>query len=156
VSVIQTVREYELHELLGGGGMGEVYRARHVLLDQPYAVKVVLPALLQNAEIRARFVREAQTLQRLDHPNILRFVTLFEDAGRLFLVTELLAGTTARPLLCRERRHAPTGWGSPGPEPAERAEWFHQTVRGVAHAHRRGVLHRDLKPGTCTCCRTAA
>jgi serine/threonine protein kinase len=135
VSVIQTVREYELHEVLGGGGMGEVYRARHVLLDQPFAVKVVLPALLENTEIRARFVREAQTLQRLDHPNILRFVTLFEDAGRLFLVTELLAG---KPLDLRVHE---------GAEPAERAEWFHQTVRGVAHAHRRGVLHRDLKPG---------
>jgi serine/threonine protein kinase len=150
VSVIQTVREYELHELLGGGGMGEVYRARHVLLDQPYAVKVVLPALLQNAEIRARFLREAQTLQRLDHPNILRFVTLFEDAGRLFLVTELLAG---QPLdlyfhdAANVATAAPTGWGSPGPEPAVRVDFFHQTVRGVAHAHRRGILHRDLKPG---------
>ncbi len=149
MSVIQTVREYELHELLGGGGMGEVYRARHVLLDQPYAVKVVLPALLQNAEIRARFLREAQTLQRLDHPNILRFVTLFEDAGRLFLVTELLAG---QPLDLHFHDLAaassgPAGWGPRGPEPAIRTDFFHQTVRGVAHAHRRGILHRDLKPG---------
>ena len=135
MSVIQTVREYELHELLGGGGMGEVFRARHVLLDQPYAVKAVLPSLLDSAEIRARFVREAQTLQRLDHPNILRFVTLFEDSGRLFLVTELLAGKPLD-LLVQE-----------GADLAQRADWFHQTVRGVAHAHRRGVLHRDLKPG---------
>jgi len=147
VSVIQTVREYELHELLGGGGMGEVYRARHVLLDQPYAVKVVLPALLQNAEIRARFLREAQTLQRLDHPNILRFVTLFEDSGRLFLVTELLAGQPLDLHFYRIASAAPTGWGTPGPEAAARVDFFHQTVRGVAHAHRRGILHRDLKPG---------
>lgn len=147
MSVIQTVREYELHELLGGGGMGEVYRARHVLLDQPYAVKVVLPALLQNAEIRARFLREAQTLQRLDHPNILRFVTLFEDSGRLFLVTELLAGQPLDLHFYRIASAAPTGWGTPGPEAAARVDFFHQTVRGVAHAHRRGILHRDLKPG---------
>ncbi len=128
------VREYELIELLGVGGMGEVYRAVHVLLEQSFAIKVVHPALAANSEIRARFVREAQTLQRLDHPNILRFVTLFEDEARLYLVTELLDGQPLDVI---------------GPTTADlslRAEWFRQVVRGVAHAHRRGIVHRDLKP----------
>ena len=128
------VREYELIELLGVGGMGEVYRAVHVLLEQSFAIKVVHPALAVNSEIRARFVREAQTLQRLDHPNILRFVTLFEDEARLYLVTELLDGQPLDVI---------------GPTTADlslRAEWFRQVVRGVAHAHRRGIVHRDLKP----------
>jgi serine/threonine-protein kinase len=116
--------------------MGEVYRARHVLLETDFAIKSVHPNLGSSPEVRARFLREAQTLQRLDHPNILRFVTLFEEAGRLYLVTELLDG---RPL---DQRASDT----PAAPPDQRAHWLLQVVRGVAHAHRRGVLHRDLKP----------
>ncbi|MFZ4735836.1 MAG: protein kinase domain-containing protein [Bradymonadia bacterium] len=130
------LRDYELVELVGEGGMGEVYRARHLLLETDYAIKSVHPNLGTSPEVRARFLREAQTLQRLDHPNILRFVTLFEEAGRLYLVTELLEG---RPL---DQRASDT----PAAPPDQRAHWLIQVVRGVAHAHRRGVLHRDLKP----------
>jgi len=130
------LRDFELVELLGEGGMGEVYRARHRLLEQDYAVKAVHTSLGESPEVRARFLREAQTLSKLDHPNLLRFVSLFEEEGRLYMVTELLDG---RPL---DQRMAE----SPRPSLAQRAHWLTQIVRGVAHAHRRGVLHRDLKP----------
>jgi len=89
------LRDFELVELLGEGGMGEVYRARHRLLEQDYAVKAVHTSLGESPEVRARFLREAQTLSKLDHPNLLRFVSLFEEEGRLYMVTELLDG---RPL----------------------------------------------------------
>ena len=130
------LRDFELVELLGEGGMGEVYRARHRLLEHDYAVKAVHSNLGESPEVRARFLREAQTLSKLDHPNLLRFVSLFEEDARLYMVTELLDG---RPLDQRMTE-------SPRPSVAQRAHWFVQIVRGVAHAHRRGVLHRDLKP----------
>lgn len=84
------VREYDLLESLGAGGMGEVFKARHTLLDAHFAVKVIHKDLTRNPEIRQRFLQEAKFLAKLDHPGIMRLRNVFEEAERLYIVTDYL------------------------------------------------------------------
>jgi len=138
------VDRYRLDALLGEGGMGAVFRARHVLMERDVAVKILHPELGRDPEISARFDREAQTAARLEHPNI---VSVLEFGGTpqgftarpglggfRYLVMPLLAGAELRTLVGQ-------------PMPAERAMWFAiQIFAALEHAHARGVIHRDLKP----------
>ncbi|MFF1733687.1 WD40 repeat domain-containing serine/threonine protein kinase [Streptomyces sp. NPDC058247] len=128
---------YELKQLLGRGGMGEVWLGRDSsLLRRDVAVKV-LPPLMDSSAVR-RFQREASTLAMLQHPGI----TVVHDAGEhdgcLFIVMELLRGHDLARLLADHR----------GPLPVERAlNVARQTAVALAAAHSCGVVHRDLKPG---------
>ncbi len=127
---------YRLIELLGQGGMGSVYRAHHILMDKPVAVKVLRHQLASDAEAVARFHREARSASRLDHENIIR-VTDFgqSDDGLLFLVMELLDGENLADVV------------NQGPLPWMRAVRItHDAARGLAHAHEQGIIHRDMKP----------
>ena len=130
------VREYELLESLGAGGMGEVFKARHTLLDAHFAVKVIHRDLTKNPEIRARFLQEAKFLARLDHPGIMRLRNVFEEGERLYIVTDYLKGETLGRVLSRA-----------GAVPLEDGmDWLYQIAAGVEYAHKCGVVHRDLKP----------
>jgi tRNA A-37 threonylcarbamoyl transferase component Bud32/GAF domain-containing protein len=129
--------KYRIEQLIGRGGMGAVYRARDMRLDRLVAVKVVRAELLQDADARRRFRREAQLVARLQHPGI---VSIFDfgtvGGGGAYLVMELVRGHDLRHVLQRE-----------GPLDARRTVRILTAVcDAIQAAHRDGVLHRDLKP----------
>ncbi len=128
---------YRIIRKLGEGGMGEVYLAHHTVLDRPEALKILLPSLAVESEFVSRFRREAQALNRLQHPNI---VSVYDSGqlpdGRLYLATEYVEGTR----LDRVVRAAQ------GSLPVERVlNILVQLADAIDHAHRCGVIHRDLK-----------
>src|SRR5690349_21825333 len=132
-----SVGHFEILERLGGGGMGVVYKARDLTLGRLVALKFMAPSRQDSQEARIRFLREAQAVAALDHPNI---CTLFEigdeEDGRIFLAMALCTGETLRDRLRR----------SPLP-PREAVQIALQIADGLAAAHARGIVHRDIKPG---------
>jgi serine/threonine protein kinase len=128
---------YRILGALGRGGMGIVYRAEHVSIRRPVALKLIHPELGAAPDFVKRFEREAVAMGRLDHPNCVAVSDFgkLED-GALYLVMELLAGEPLSAALTRERRF-----------PVVRALGIvRHILRGLRHAHRAGVVHRDLKP----------
>lgn len=126
---------FEVIELLGIGGMGEVYRVRDRRRDKEVALKVLTRALLHDAAAIARFVKEVNHAMELTHPNIVRVHDVGDASGRPYLHMELVEGTTLRARLARG--------AIPLPEALLIARGF---LAGLAHAHERGVLHLDVKP----------
>ena len=129
--------KYRLDETLGGGGMGTVYRATHLLIDRPVALKVLSQRFVGDQTAQQRFRREARAAGRMQHPNAVT-VTDFgaTDDGYLYIVMELLEGRTLRDLLAHE-----------GPlDPARAVSIMLQVCAAVGAAHDAGLIHRDLKP----------
>jgi len=126
---------YEVRELLGKGGMGEVYRARDRRLDRDVAIKVISDAIAQDSSARARFEREAKAIAALTHPNILSIFDFSKDHDHWYAVTELLEGETLRERLRRGTI-----------VPAEATQIAIAVTSGLSAAHERGIVHRDLKP----------
>lgn len=129
--------KYLLEEPLGVGGMGTVYRARHLLIDRPVAVKVLNQRFAEDESIQARFRREAKAAGRLQHPNAVAVTDFGQtSAGYVYIVMELLEGSTLREILAKE---APL-------ETARAVSLMLQIAAAVAAAHEAGIIHRDLKP----------
>jgi serine/threonine-protein kinase len=130
--------KYRLEASLGAGAMGAVYRALHVELKQPVAIKVVRPQLVrEKPQLARRFKAEAQTASQLDHPNTVRVFDFGQtEDGYLYLVMELVEGEDLEHRLERRSR-------LPRPDALRIAA---QIARALARAHRQGVIHRDLKP----------
>jgi len=127
--------QYEILGPLGAGGMGEVYRARDPRLNRDVAIKVLSPLLATDPVALARFEREAMTVARLSHPNVLSIFEFAQLDGAAFVVTELVDGVTLRARL------------ADGALPPRKAVGYAlQIARGIAAAHGRGIVHRDLKP----------
>lgn len=129
--------KYRLEERLGIGGMGTVYRARHLLIDRPVAVKVLNQRFVEDEAARTRFRREARAAGRLQHTNAVTVTDFGESAdGYVYLVMELLEGRTLRDVLAKE---APL-------DAARSVSLMMQISAAVAAAHEAGIIHRDLKP----------
>ncbi len=127
--------DYEVHSLIGSGGMGEVYRAHDRRLDRDVAIKVLPSFLSTDPDRLRRFEQEARAAAALNHPNILAVLQMgtYEEAP--YLVSELLDGLTLREHLRR------------GPLPIRKAiDYAIQIAHGLAAAHDKGIVHRDLKP----------
>ena len=126
---------YEILAPLGAGGMGEVYRARDTRLGREVAVKVVAQRLAGEPGLKARFEREARAVAALNHPNILSIHDVGEERGILFAVTELLVGQTLRLWLL-----------GAAPDWKKAAAIGRAAAEGLAAAHAKGIVHRDVKP----------
>lgn len=126
---------YRVTEPLGAGGMGEVYRARDERLGRDVAIKVLPRAVSDDPERMARFEREARALAALSHPNILAIFDFGADGGITYAVTELLEGETLRHRIERER----LPW-------RKSVETAAAIADGLAAAHGKGIIHRDIKP----------
>lgn len=125
--------EYRLLRLLGKGGMGDVYLAHDTTLDRPVAVKF-LSSIQAGDDEREQILLEARAAARLQHPNVVTIFHINERAGRPFIISEYIDGTGLDKI--------------PMPVPyAEALALGIGLARGLAAAHRRGVLHRDIKPG---------
>lgn len=131
-----TLDHFEILELLGAGGFGEVYRARDTRLKRIVAVKVIPDRLAGDLERRERFRREAIAASALNHPNICTVHELVEASGRFLIVMELVEGKTLFSAL------------KEGPLPLARLLPIAlQVTEALGEAHRAGILHRDVKPG---------
>jgi serine/threonine protein kinase len=127
-------KRYEILGPLGQGGMGAVYRVRHVHLNQEFALKELLNP---SAEAEAQFRQEAQILAGLSHPNLPRVIDYFSVNQQNYLVMDYIPGDDLQALL--------DGRGSPFTE-AEVLPWLRQLLSALAYVHARGVTHRDVKP----------
>ncbi|MFP5286154.1 MAG: serine/threonine-protein kinase, partial [Thermoanaerobaculia bacterium] len=132
----RTVDHYRVLEPLGGGGMGVVYKAEDVRLSRPVALKLLPPELTRDPESKARFLQEARAASALDHPNLCTILDVGETGeGRLYLAMPLYEGATLRRRI------------DGGPLPLDEAtDIAAQIARGLAKAHRGGIIHRDIKP----------
>jgi serine/threonine-protein kinase len=128
---------YETGERLGSGGMSNVYKATDRILERTVAVKILAEHLSDDDRFVARFRREALAVARLIHPNIVQVYDSGVDDGRHYIVMEYVAGRSGAQLL---QRHGPV-------EPEIAAEVGIQACAGLDYAHRRGIIHRDVKPG---------
>jgi WD40 repeat protein len=133
---LPVVPGYEVIGILGRGGMGIVFRARHLRLKRPVALKMILAGTLALPSQRQRFLREAEAVAALSHPNIVRVYNAGEVDGRPWFTMELIEGGS----LAQKINGVPRPF-------AESAALVASIAEGIAVAHRHGIIHRDLKPG---------
>lgn len=131
----KSLGRYHVLEQLGRGGMAVVYKAYDTKLDRYVAVKVILPYQEHSGQFLARFTREARTLAKLTHPNILKIFDYGEHENNPFLVMEYIAGGT----LIDKLTGSPISW-------QESAQLLVPVARALEAAHAQGVIHRDVKP----------
>ncbi|QIV79825.1 serine/threonine-protein kinase [Mycolicibacterium frederiksbergense] len=131
----EVVAGYTIEVVLGAGGMGTVYRARHPTLPRSDALKVLSPQLSQDAHFRARFEREAELAATLDHPNIVTVYNRGETDGQLWIAMQYVAGSDADKELAAARM-----------TPQRAVHVVAEVAKALDYAHRRHLLHRDVKP----------
>ena len=127
---------YKVESLLGEGAMGAVYKAKHVKVGRPFAVKILHPKLLEDSKVAQRFDREAELAGRLRHPNVIGVVDVGETSdGLRYMVMDFAEGPDLAAVL------------NEAPLPAPRIiSMTKQLLEGLYHAHEAGMIHRDFKP----------
>ena len=129
--------QYAVEREIGRGGMGIVYLVKHKLTGRQEALKVLMPNLVERDDVRIRFMREIQSAASLDHPNICRTLNAFNDGKVLGLVMEYLTGSDLAQFITKY-----------GPTSVRTAcSLAIQLCTGLQHAHEKGMIHRDIKPG---------
>jgi serine/threonine protein kinase len=130
------VDRYRVLRPLGKGGMGLVYLAEHLSLTRRVALKILRSDLTGAPGVRERFAREGRAIAALNHPNIVRLYDVGQDGALHYLIMEYVEGRSLEELLQQKGRLPPR----------EAVEYAIQAARGLAHAHERGIVHRDVKP----------
>ncbi len=129
------IGDYEIVQILGAGGMGQVYKVRNVLSDRIEAMKVLLPNLAGDPGLADRFLNEIKVQATLEHPNIAKLHTAMRIGNQVVMVMEFVDGTSLAQVLER------------GPLPPETAAAYaSEVLDALGYAHARGVIHRDIKP----------
>jgi serine/threonine protein kinase len=131
------LREYEITEEIGKGGMGTVYKARHIYLHKERAIKVIRSIFAEDARLTERFIREAKILSELDHPNLVRLYEFGRlDENTFFMVQEYVRGESIYHLMKRV-----------GTIPLpDSIRMIRQAAIGLGSAHRKSIVHRDISP----------
>ena len=132
----ERIGPYRILRLIGRGGMGAVYEARHTKLDRVVALKILPSPMTIDREYQERFDREARVIAKLDHPNVVRATDAGDVDGMPYLALELLDGVDIARLVRSVGR-------LPVPDAIEIAL---QAARGLSHLHEHGIVHRDVKP----------
>src|SRR5512136_1323917 len=135
-----TLGKYQVLERLGRGGMADVYRAHHTRLDRDVAIKVLHPHLIEGQDFLARFEREAKAVASLKHPHIVQVFDFDSQDDLQYLVMELIDGGSLRGRLeelAKSTARLPRD---------DTRRIFGHVASALDYAHRRGMLHRDVKP----------
>ena len=130
------VGEYQVVRELGRGGMGVVYLAHDAALQRDVAIKVLQPDLASDPEFEARFIREARTSAKIEHPNVVPVYTAGRDGDLLYMAMAFVKGRTLDALL-KARGKLPV---------TEAVDIIRQAARGLGAAHAASLVHRDIKP----------
>jgi len=128
---------YDIIAELGRGGMGVVYKGYETSLNRYVAIKVLAESLAHDESVKERFLREARSMAALNDPHIISIYFIGDDAGQTYFVMEFVDGESLGSLLKREGKL----------KPEQAAKIVYQTAQGLATAHDKGVIHRDIKPG---------
>src|SRR5688500_5242720 len=131
------IGRYQVLEPIGAGAMGTVFLAHDPVLKRKVAIKVMADSVANDPELRSRFLREAQSAGSLQHPNIVTIYDFGDVDGDVFIAMEFVEGTDLSVLL-REPDALPMH---------RKLEIMIDLLKGLAYAHRHGIVHRDVKPG---------
>ncbi len=132
----QQIGRYEILQEIGRGAMGVVFKGRDPLIGRAVAVKTITSGVAESADLLERFYREARAAGGLQHPNIVTIYELAESGGAPFIAMEYLEGESLEKIIARK----------PALPLATKLGYVIQTCRALDYAHRRGVIHRDVKP----------
>src|SRR5262245_36917146 len=132
-----TFAGYRIDAEIGRGGMGVVYRAHDLGLDRPVALKLISPYLATDEAFRTRFLKESRLAASLDHPHVLPVFAAGEEGGQLYIAMRYVEGDDLKTLVAREGEL----------DPAQALRICGQVAEALDAAHRRGLVHRDVKPG---------
>src|SRR4051794_40063836 len=127
---------HRIDGIAGRGGMGVVYRATHLALNRPVALKLIAPELSEDEGFRTRFKQESMTAASIDHPNVIPIYHAGEEDGKLYITMRFVEGTDLRAMIAEHGKL----------DPALAAEIVAQTAAALDAAHARGLVHRDVKP----------
>ena len=131
-----TIGRYKIVEELGRGGMGIVYKGDDPVLGRAVAIKILPPHFVENQESRERFVREAQTGAKLNHPSIRGIYDISEHEGIFYIVLEFVSGAPLDDYM-KKKKSLPVD---------EALEIFIPVCEALEYAHQHGIIHRDVKP----------